>query len=501
MHIPLRLLFLVLSGFFITVVSGQAYPVVTTYGSLSRIDGLSQRYDYLTGDYHLAWHDPAAGAVQYRRITPSGTVVTPHPGPVDTSEDPGEFYSVTAVTFDDLSRPVVAYTKLSAGVNSINVARWNGTAWIRTTVASYIQCSALSLDLFQRQSTNWRLAYVNYAGRSLHLASAGGGDIKVMDYTELPTDYGINLYYSANSGSLAWRVPGEALHFGNTADNGSGITAVINQEATSLTGDSGVHVSRAYNAPGGRLFFVHCDAVTSDVLLTSRDANFNWHTEIVGRVINPDATNAFPSINFDPEGNPVVVWSQPTSGTLHFAAKIGGTWSGDSLSTNGFLLREAPFLTMLPAGGFHIHSVSQRFTDLNQQALWNFGPIDDFTDADRDGVPVRLERAFMMNTTQADRNRLPQLGTAVIGGQPRITLTVRQQPGGTALGTYGYEAGDYQMLIQTSRDLASWDTRTLPLGIAESFTVSGTRFTTYYLQDPPGTPNGYCFMRVKVNRL
>ena len=115
--------------------------------------------------------------------------------------------------------------------------------------------------------------------------------------------------------------------------------------------------------------------------------------------------------------------------------------------------------------------------------------------------PVRLERAFMMNTTQADRNRLPQLGTAVIGGQPRITLTVRQQPGGTALGTYGYEAGDYQMLIQTSRDLASWDTRTLPLGIAESFTVSGTRFTTYYLQDPPGTPNGYRFMRVKVNRL
>ena len=128
------------------------------------------------------------------------------------------------------------------------------------------------------------------------------------------------------------------------------------------------------------------------------------------------------------------------------------------------------------------------------------GPVDDFSDPDGDGVPLRFERAFAMNPAVADRHRLPAPAVFSVGGQPRCGFTVRQDQSGTHLNTAAYQTDELEMRVEVSPDLRTWSYNASIVGRSDSFTLNGVRYSTYHLQDPVGMAGGNRFLRVAVIR-
>lgn len=477
----------------------QTWPSTAALAPGGVINGLSSSYDYLTGDYHMAWHNEADGSVQYRRLTPAGVVVAGVTGAVDTT-DAAAPYAFTSVTFDDQSRPVVAYTRKASNTPSIWVARWTGSAWSRSQVVSGVLCTGLSLDLYQKQAVNWRLAYLHYTQPALRIASAGGGDIQVVSVEADRDRTGFALRYSANSGSLVWRDPeAGALLYGNLTDNGGGVTAVGSVQ-TAATGDCGVQVMWAARPPDGWPHFLHRDLTTGELWLTRRLPDFSWTTETALRPTFPAAVLAHPHLWFDAQGNPVAACTDSAGDRIRFAVRLAGAWQGDVITRNAALLRKPLFLTG-DGGGFRVFGVSTPAATPSIEQLFNWGPIDDFSDADGDAVPLRLESAMVMLPAQADRQKLPQPVLMTIGGQRRLAVTVRHQTGGTVLGTYGYEAGGYRLLVEVSRDLQTWEYGSTRTGMTDAFVFQGVRYATYYITEATGTPGAPRYLRVRVERL
>lgn len=493
-----RLLLAVLVVFAFPLPLAAAYPSTAAFGATGPLAGFSSVRDFLTGNHHCAGIDMTAGKVIYKLVGPDGTVQsTTVIEQVALTQEAVAGFAQTSVDFDNDSRPVVAYTRFDGTFRSIQVARWNGSAWVHTeVVGGGVISNKLSLALYNRTATAWRLAYVNYAAPSLRLASAGGSDFKVADLLSPPNDAGVDLEYSANSGALVFRDPQEGvLKFGNLADDATNATGIGAVEAVDASANVGAGVY--YTAgPGGWPHFVYLDLDSGAVKLARRLPNFSWTHETVIRPTLGALAN--PTLAFDNDGLPMIACTDTAGDTLRIAARAGGEWFEDVIDLPDFFTKPL-FLSPQATGGMRLFAVGD-YSNIIASNLRSFGPIDDFIDADHDGVPLRFERAFMMNATLPDREKLPVVSTQSIGGQPRLVITVRQQPGGTASGGHRYESADHILTIQGSSDLQTWVSNSGEIALAEAFTVSGTRFSSSYAIDPVGSADGIRFLRVRVER-
>lgn len=465
-----------------------AYPSASSFGATGEIHGFSQTRDHLTAHHHTAYVDVAEGKVIYKLLQTDGTVLDTKE--VGATQQTVAGYNATSVDFDSNSRPVVAYTKLDGGVTSIQVARWNGSAWITAQAASGFLSNRLSLALRNRDAATWRLAYVHFTAPSLRLVSAGGSDVKLADLEPSPWDAGIVLSYSANSGSVAFQSPAEGLlKFGNPPDDGTNASAPLSYH---IIDDAGRHLA-GLAGPGGWPHFAYVDGSGGALKLARRLPDFSWTHE---EAIRPTfGTLSNPALWFDPQGNPVVACTDSAGDRLRFAARIAGRWLEDSIDLVD-LMRRPVFFTADGGGGFRLFAVTD-WAHVAASHVRGHGPIDDFLDADGDGVPLRFERAFMMNSTLRDRDKLPLQGIATIGGQKRLTLTVRHPAGGTVSGA-SYTANGLIMRVETSTDLLNWVSSTEQIGSTDVFTVSGVRYATYHAMSPVGTTPR--FLRVRVER-
>ncbi len=473
-----------------------AYPSTDPVLAAGTIAGFSSVYDYQTSNYHCAYIDMAGGKVVYKYLSPDGTVLaTTVAGEVATTQETAEAYAKTSIDFDSASRPVIAYTRFQSNSRSIRIARWNGSAWVDGQVRQGVTSNRLSLALRNRDASLWRLAYVHFTEPSLRLASASGDDIKVIDLDHPHDNPGFHLRYSANSGSVVFRDPADsALKFANLLDNGTS-PVIGNTFYVDASGNAGAQVY-AQPGPGGWPNFVYRDENSGAIKRARRLPDYSWVHETVIRPTS--GTLANPTLAFDEHGTPMVACTDTAGDRIRFAALVGGQWYEDQINTADFYSRPL-FLSPQPEGGFRLFAVGQ-FSSSPAMHLRQFGPIDDFVDADADGVPLRFERAFMMNPHVPDRSKLPIVNLRNIGGQRRLVLTMRQAPGGTANGGATYQTDDHLLTIQASKDLRTWISNPSLILLSDSFTVSGVRYSESYLADPVGTADGYRFMRVDVER-
>ncbi len=477
--------------------ASAAYPSAQTWAAAGSIHGFSQVLDFNTGYHHCAYIDSGSGKVIYKLLGPDGTVLAGGAAEeVDDTSEPASTYAVTSVDFDSASRPVVAYTRLDSGIRSIRVARWDGSAWVIAQVASGLYSNRLSLALNNRNAAEWRLAYVNYTAPSLRLASSGGGDIKVADLEPDPVDAGVQLRYSAGSGAIVYRDPAAGgLLFANISDDGSGASALHSLSTVDASGDAGAQVAWV-RGPGGRPHFAYVDLASGAVKLARRLPDFSWTSE---EVLRPTfGTLANPSLWFDPQGNPVLACTDTAGDALRFAARIAGDWHEDDIDLTS-LMRGPVFMTTESGGGFRLFAVTEPLSGSSHH-LRMHGPVDDFSDPDGDAVPLRFERAFMMNPAVPDRDRLPAPLVFSTGGQPRCGFTVRQDQTGSHLNTAAYQTDELEVRIEVSPDLRNWSYNASLVGRSDSFTLNGVRYSTYHIQDPVGTPGGNRFLRVAVIR-
>lgn len=439
----------------------------------------------------------ATGRVIYKLVGPDGSVEpTAVTEQVALTQEATASYAQTSIDFDENSRPVVAYTRFDGSFRSIQVARWTGSAWVPTQVAAGIISNKLSLALYNRSATSWRLAYVNYTAPSLRIASAGGTDFKAADLLSPPDDAGVDLEYSANSGSLVFRDPQEGnLKFGNLVDDSANATALGAVEVVDGSADVGSGVFYTADSSGWP-HFVYLDRDSGAVKMARRLPDFTWRDETVIR--KTFGTLANPTLAFDNDGHPMIACTDMAGDRLRIAARVGVTWYEDSIDLPDFFSKPL-FLSPQDSGGLRLFAVGD-YSNIAASNLRSFGPVDDFVDADRDAVPLRFERAFMMNPALPDRSKLPFASIETVGGQRRLVLTVRQQPGGTASGGHRYETGDHLLTVEGSADLQTWTSSSAEIGLADAFTVGGVRFSSSYAIDPAGSNGAIRFLRVRVDR-
>lgn len=467
------------------------FPSAFVFTVSGGIHGLSEVHDYLTEHHHVAYVDTAAGKVMYKLIRADGTTLDTKE--VDSTEQTTLAYTCTSVDFDALSRPVIAYTRLMGNQLTIQVARWNGTTWSRSEVTSGHSCTRLSLALFDRDAEAWRLAYVNPDAETLRLASAGGSNVKLADLDPSPYDASVVLSYSANSGSVAYHSPKDGLlKFGNPPDDGTNASAPFSYTTID---SAGKYLAGSMAGPGGWPHFAYIDGTDGHLKVGRRLPNFTWTSETVLHRAFADLAN--PTLWFDPQGNPVVACTDATGDRIRFAAKIDGRWQEDLIDRATDRMRLPFFFTSDPGtGGFRILAVTESLLS-NTSHLRSHGPIDDFLDADHDGVPLRLERAFAMNANVRDRFRLPTQDIVTVAGKKHLALNLRLAPSGTSSGAT-YPANGLVTTVEASADLEHWVSSPAQIALYDTFTLNGVRYSTYYLTEPLG--NAPRFLRARVQR-
>lgn len=471
--------------------SKAAFPSAFVFTVSGEIHGLSEVRDYLSEHHHVAYVDTATGKVMYKLIRADG--MTLDTKEVDSTEQTTLVYNCTSVDFDSSSRPVIAYTRFIGTQPSIQVARWNGTTWTRSEVTSGHLCTRLSLALFDRDAEAWRLAYVNLGAEALRLASAGGANVKLADLDALPFDASVVLSYSANSGSVAYHSPKDGvLKFGNPPDDG--VNAFAPSSYTTID-SAGKDLAGSMAGPGGWPHFAYIDGTNGHLKLGRRLPNFTWTSETVLHRAFADLAN--PTLWFDPQGNPVVACTDAAGDRIRFAAKIDGRWQEDLIDRATDRMRLPFFFTSdASTGGFRILAVTESQVS-GTSHLRSHGPIDDFLDADHDGVPLRLERAFAMNANVRDRFRLPTQDIVTVAGTKHLALNLRLAPSGTSSGAT-YTANGLVTTVEASADLVHWISSPAQIALYDTFTLNGVRYSTYYLAEPLG--NAPRFLRARVQR-
>ncbi|MCX7712916.1 MAG: autotransporter-associated beta strand repeat-containing protein [Chthoniobacterales bacterium] len=134
--------------------------------------------------------------------------------------------------------------------------------------------------------------------------------------------------------------------------------------------------------------------------------------------------------------------------------------------------------------------IQQALTALEQWRQTHFGsPANsgdgaDTADPDADGIPNLIEYALGGNPTSAASRPQPTVGTAVVSGQQRLTLTFTPQV-----------VSGLTYLVQASNDLSDWSTQT---DVTSSLTV-GQPYTFTDSADLATTPRRFLRLRVTSN--
>jgi len=496
----MRIFILILISLIHSHLLHAGYPTAVVFGATGPIAGFSSVRDYRTGNFHCAYIDRTAGRVVYKLVKPDGSVqISPVTEQVAVTQEPNPSFACTSIAFDSNSRPVIAFTRFDGSFRSIEVSRWTGAAWLQTqVVGGGVISNKLSLALNNEVPTAWRLAYVDYLEPSLRIASAGGVNFKIADFTASPILAGVDLYYSANSGSVAFQDPqGGGLKFANLSDNGTNAVAIINLDSVDQTSGAGAEVFHTAG-PGGWPHFVYLDQNSGAVKMARRLPGFSWTSESVILRPFPATVLANPTLAFDNDENPMIACTSSAGDTVRIAARVGGTWYGDVINEPS-LFRKPLFLSPQTTGGIRVFAVADS-SIISASNLRYYGPIDDFVDADADAVPLRFERVFMMNPTVPDREKLPTPSIITRNGQPRFVLNMRLQPEGTATGGHLYETADYRVRVEASANLGTWINNNSEIGLDDAFTLRGVRYFTPYALDPVGSNGGTRFFRVRVDR-
>lgn len=236
----------------------------------------------------------------------------------------------TSLAFDPEGYPAVSFRDISA--QSLVVARYNGTAWILTTVDSGTNVGAHSSLAFGPDG-HPAISYYDDSNDDLKFARFNGTDWvkETIDATNNVGTHTSLVFNGSGNPTIAYEaVTNNDLKLAEF----NGASWVITN--VPVAGLIGTFASLAYN-PAGEPTIAYYDSGAQDLEFVSRSTG-TWTLSPVDTVGN---VGRYASLAYATNGQPTIAYHDQTNGTLKFARYDGAVWQLETVDATAIVGTDA----------------------------------------------------------------------------------------------------------------------------------------------------------------
>jgi len=450
---------------------------------------------------HSVMHDFGSGSLRYARISQNfATINFEYFGSSQSPPGSSQPESYTSIARGEDGGLAVAYTafeSLPVPAYHLYLAKKPaGGAWSIQKLQEFVNINRIQLALRNDDIDEWRIAYSDPALGEIRILSSLGSNHKVCDLVTPALEVGFDITYVGATGLIAFHDSiRQKLCFEYLIDLASGTWSGNPGDIDSGPG-VGLDVRFGRNNAAGQFgnhYLTYRDGGRNEIKMSKfelRDQVEIWTPETVAKG-NVHILRR-PTIALNTRGEPIIAYYRESWNDLNFKQRLQGRWYGGRHAA-GTGSAHVPSLAIVPdyAGAFSV--LAENLSD-SARSMIRVGPVEDFTDADGDGVPLYFERAFAMNSAVMDSHLLPKMDLA--GGE--LVYGVRKVNGGTfSNDSSQYLTADWRILIEISEDLENWSSSTNAVKRVDTFSVNNLRVSTYA---PVNPQQKKAFFRTQVER-